>query len=557
MKKGRVLVLITLALLSWARTGFGSALTLEWDASPDPDVVGYQLYYGGSSQQYTNFVSTGLTTKATVDNLADGVTYYFAATCLNSAGLESGFSGEIAYFISGGSCSIVLSNLDQVYDGTPKAVSVSTTPGAFGVSLDYAGEPDPPTEAGSYLVTGVSADPGCTATTNGVLTIEPAPATVQLTNLEQTFDGGPKTAGITTTPPGLGLRVTYNGQPEPPTQAGTYAVSATITDPNYSGSANALLVIEPATAEILLEQRDQVYDGTPKQIWTMTLPPGLALILSYNGGTDWPVNAGTYTVSGTVDDPNYLGSKTVLMVVQKAELPILLGNLNQVYDGTPKSISVDTTVTNLPVLTTYDGQPSAPIHAGNYALNATLLGSNYTGTATGMLYVAKAEARIQLSDLTPAYDGTPKSATVTTTPPGLGVTVTYDGSAQAPSVAGVYDVVATVVDPDYQGSVLASLTISSGGSTARGPSEPTAPDLQSPGVPPISAQQTLSLTWGGNASGVTLWQSTNLLTWAPVTGCVISSNSVLVRPERERSFFRATARNAEAEIPLPLRIGKR
>ena len=38
-------------------------------------------------------------------------------------------------------------------------------------------------------------------------------------------------------PPGLAFQVTYNGSPAPPTLPGGYEVVATITDPEYVGSA--------------------------------------------------------------------------------------------------------------------------------------------------------------------------------------------------------------------------------------------------------------------------------------------------------------------------------
>ena len=61
------------------------------------------------------------------------------------------------------------------------------------------------------------------------------------------------------------------------------------------------------------------------------------------------------------------------------------------------------------------------------------------------LVIGKASATLTLGDLTPTYDGSPKSATVTTGPAGLsGVSVTYGGSAAAPTGAGSYAVVAAL-----------------------------------------------------------------------------------------------------------------
>jgi hypothetical protein len=80
-------------------SGFAASVTLGWDASTDPSVSGYRVYYGGASGAYTNTVSVGNTTTGTVPGLLEGRTYYFAATATNSSGLESDFSTEISYLV--------------------------------------------------------------------------------------------------------------------------------------------------------------------------------------------------------------------------------------------------------------------------------------------------------------------------------------------------------------------------------------------------------------------------------------------------------------------------
>jgi len=72
---------------------------LAWDPSTDPLIAGYSLYYGGASQTYTNEISVGLVTTATLSGLAEGNTYYFAATTYNELGLESPFSSELVYLV--------------------------------------------------------------------------------------------------------------------------------------------------------------------------------------------------------------------------------------------------------------------------------------------------------------------------------------------------------------------------------------------------------------------------------------------------------------------------
>src|SRR5690606_9318392 len=86
--------------------------------------------------------------------------------------------------------------------------------------------------------------------------------------------------------------------------------------------------------------------------------------------------------------------------------------------------------------------------------------ANYTFTyISGVLTIGKADASIALDDLAPAYDGSPKSVTATTTPAGLPLTITYDGSAIPPSAPGSYAIVATINDANYEGRANGTLTI--------------------------------------------------------------------------------------------------
>lgn len=73
------------------------SVTLVWNRSTNADVVGYNIYYGGASGVYTNEISAGNVTTLTVPGLQDGSTYYFAATAVNSSGVESGFSNVASY----------------------------------------------------------------------------------------------------------------------------------------------------------------------------------------------------------------------------------------------------------------------------------------------------------------------------------------------------------------------------------------------------------------------------------------------------------------------------
>lgn len=76
-------------------------VTLAWDRSTDPTVNAYSVYWGVATRTYTNHVDVpgNGTTSVTISNIVLGSTYYFAATCTATNGLESDFSVEVSYFV--------------------------------------------------------------------------------------------------------------------------------------------------------------------------------------------------------------------------------------------------------------------------------------------------------------------------------------------------------------------------------------------------------------------------------------------------------------------------
>ncbi len=75
---------------------------VSWDPSTDPNVVGYNVYYGPNSLNYTNLLPAGNSTSLLVAGLVEGATYYFAATAYDFTGVESDLSNEVVYSVPGG-----------------------------------------------------------------------------------------------------------------------------------------------------------------------------------------------------------------------------------------------------------------------------------------------------------------------------------------------------------------------------------------------------------------------------------------------------------------------
>lgn len=70
---------------------------LSWQRpKTPPDFVGYKIYWGAQSGDYTQHVDVDAQqTSVVIPNLEPGTTYYFAATTINQSGYESTFSNEI------------------------------------------------------------------------------------------------------------------------------------------------------------------------------------------------------------------------------------------------------------------------------------------------------------------------------------------------------------------------------------------------------------------------------------------------------------------------------
>ena len=90
-----------------------------------------------------------------------------------------------------------------------------------------------------------------------------AGAGLSLSNLTQAFDGPSRSVTVTTNPTGLsGVSVTYNGSPTAPTNVGSYAVVAALTNTNYQATnATGTLTIATAALKALTLNPTSVVGG--------------------------------------------------------------------------------------------------------------------------------------------------------------------------------------------------------------------------------------------------------------------------------------------------------
>ncbi len=362
-------------------------------------------------------------------------------------GVGASFAGDSGYTASSGSASLTVNKADQTitfgaladktYGDADFGVSASAS---SGLSLSFAasgnctvsGSTVHITGAGSCTITASQAgDSNYNAAPNVPRTfnIAKAAATVTLSNLSHTYDGSPKSAGVSTTPGGLSVTVTYDGSTTAPTGAGSYAVVATITDNNYQGSASDTLVISKADQTITFGALSDKTYGDPDFNVSASASSGLTVSFgatgncSVTGTTVHITGAGSCTITASQGgDSNYNAATNVPQSfnIAKASATVTLSNLSQTYDGTAKSASATTNPNGLNVVITYGTGSSArrrnvasvtPIDAGSYTVTATIDDPNYEGSATDTLVISKADATISVTGYTGAYDGNAHGAT--------------------------------------------------------------------------------------------------------------------------------------------------
>jgi MBG domain/Kelch motif/Immunoglobulin domain/Galactose oxidase, central domain len=403
------------------------------------------------------------------------------------------------------------------YDGTPQSAT-ATDVGADGITpvngifqITYNGDPNPPTGPGLYSVatTFYSNDPNynSVAVTNSMIVYSPGTLspTMSLVDGSAPYDGNvhadsaSAVAADNVTPVAGDFIITYNGSPAAPTQVGTYAVVATFisSDINYADATiSTTMTISPVVPTLSVDPTPFIYDGSAHNAVVSALgvdqitPVDGAFTVTYNGFSTPPVDAGTYNVAVTFNsnDPNYLSTSTTsTLTILPATSSVGLGNGGQwefTYNGLPQTVTGSAVgidgLTPINGYFTYDYYneygsntqlfgpplPGAPTNAGSYTFVETFTSQdpNYAGgTFSWCLLIDPASPTLSMNSGPFTYNGSTRPAIVSAlgvdgvTPVAGSLTyVTYNGSTNAPSTVGIYDVFAefTSGDPNYYSSTI-------------------------------------------------------------------------------------------------------
>ncbi len=266
----RSLAWVSVLIVLCTAQAFAGQVTLAWDASSG-SVAGYKVHYGTSSGVYSSNINVTNTT-ATIANLVDGSTYYFAIKAYDSAGNESGFSNEasrtIAFAVPSASFSANITSGVAPLTVTFANSSTGNVTGwlwNFGDGTTSADKTPSKaySNAGTYTVSLTATGPGGsnTATKTGYISVNKPTTTAPSATFNATPTSGaaPLLVTLTDTSTGtiasrlwdLGDGTTSTAQSIAKTYsaAGTYNVRLTVT--NASGSTTTTKTISAtATAPV-------------------------------------------------------------------------------------------------------------------------------------------------------------------------------------------------------------------------------------------------------------------------------------------------------------------
>lgn len=402
-----------------------------------------------------------------ISGLTAAKTYHYRVVATNSLGTVYG--DDVIVVADKVLATVTLGDLNHTFDGSAKNAAAATNPSGKIVIITYNGSATPPTNAGSYAVIATISDSYYQGSATGTLTIAKAAATVALTGLSQTFDGSTKAVVATTAPAGLSTVIKYNGSETVPTLAGSYTVVATITDGNYSGSASGTLIIAKATPSVTWAAPAAMYLGSTLSGIQLNATSNASGSFVYTPAAGTVMNTiGTQTLSAAftpADAANYNNATASASITVNSKLnPVITW-------AAPAAIAYGNALSDTQLNATasvagafsYTPASGAVLSAGSQTLTVTFTPADTltynTATKTVSLTVNKTAATITLSGLIASYDGSAKSVSATTSPAGKTVAITYDGSSTAPSAAGSYAVLATIIDANYSGSTFGTLVI--------------------------------------------------------------------------------------------------
>jgi hypothetical protein len=336
----------------------------------------------------------------------------------------------------------------------------------------------PASPAGSYPIT---CSVGTLTATNyvfvfvdGALTVNPAPLTVTADNATRAYGAANPafTGTITGLKNGDVVTATYSTTATATSPVGTYAITATLVDPNnvlgnYTVTNNpGTLTVTAAALVVTANNAARLY-GDPNPVFTGTiagLVNGDNITATYTSVATPASPVGNYPIVPALSDPTgKLGNYAVTfnngnLVVSPAPLTVTAANATRAF-GAPNPVFTGTIVgikNGDNITATYASPATAASAPGTYPIIPTLVDptgklGNYTVTINnGTLTITAAVLTVTADNASRLYgDPNPTfTGTITGLVNGDNITATYASVADPTSPVGTYPIVPTLVDPN-------------------------------------------------------------------------------------------------------------
>jgi hypothetical protein len=262
-----------------------------------------------------------------------------------------------------------------------------------------------------------------------------ATVTFDAGTLSQTYTGTVKTVATTTSPAGLPVNVVFTGTPQ---NAGSYPVTATINDPNFTGSATGTLTINKASPTVAWSNPADIVYGTALSPLQLNATASVAGTFAYTPTAGVVLGAGpnqTLSVVFTPTDSNYeTRTASVLINVAKATPIVSWPQPAGIVYGTAISATQMNSTSNVTGSFVYAPVAGTILDAGNQTLETTFTPADLANfeavTSSVTLVVAKASQTITWANPADIVYGTPLTpaqlnAVVSVVGPAAGGAVIY------------------------------------------------------------------------------------------------------------------------------------
>jgi hypothetical protein len=89
-------IIFAVVLILGLLVGYADSVRVVWEPSPSDMIAGYRIYYGTNSGGYSFCTNVGLRLEQVIELSRRG-RWFFAATAVDTNGIESGYSNEVEW----------------------------------------------------------------------------------------------------------------------------------------------------------------------------------------------------------------------------------------------------------------------------------------------------------------------------------------------------------------------------------------------------------------------------------------------------------------------------